>query len=196
LNDGTSLPCGVFLAAVGIRPNIDLAAVADLAVNRGVLVDDRMQTSVPGVFAAGDVAEHNDTVSGLWPIAAKQAEVAAINALGGNERLIAELPVTILKGVGLDVATVGRAEAGSGDQVIVIEDPGTYRRLVLTDGHLVGTVLLGHHPRDLAAATAAVKKRLHLDDEACAAAQVGDWSVLTRPPAPDRALNAVVARPG
>jgi len=113
LKDGTSLPCDVFLAAVGIRPNIELAAVAGLAVNRGVLVDDRMQASVPGVFAAGDVAEHNGMLLGLWPIAAKQAEVAAVNAIGGDERLIAEVPATILKGVGLDVAAVGRTEAWS-----------------------------------------------------------------------------------
>ena len=92
LKDGTSLPCDVFLGAVGIRPNVDLAAAGGLAVNRGILVDDRMQTSVPGVFAAGDVAEHNGMVLGLWPIAAKQAEVAAVNALGGDESLIADVP--------------------------------------------------------------------------------------------------------
>jgi len=184
LKDGTSLPCDVFLAAVGIRPNIELAAVAGLAVNRGVLVDDRMQASVPGVFAAGDVAEHNGMLLGLWPIAAKQAEVAAVNAIGGDERLIAEVPATILKGVGLDVAAVGRTEPGPGDLVIVTEDQGRYRRPVLTEGHVCGAVLLGHHPQDLAAATTAVKRQLVLDDDARSAVQAGDWSVLTKLPVP------------
>ena len=84
LTDGRVLPADVFLAAVGIRPNAELAREAGIAVNRGVVVDDRMQTSAPGVFAAGDVAEHGGLVLGLWPIAAKQGEVAAVNALGGD----------------------------------------------------------------------------------------------------------------
>jgi NADPH-dependent 2,4-dienoyl-CoA reductase/sulfur reductase-like enzyme/ferredoxin len=181
LKDGTSLPCDVFLAAVGIRPNIDLAAASGLAVNRGILVDDRMQTSDPSVFAAGDVAEHNGMVLGLWPIAAKQAEVAAANALGGEETLIAELPATILKGVGLELSAVGQVEPKPGEEVILIEDAGqrSYRKLVLADGRVVGAVILGHHPESLTAATTAVKRELVLDDEARAAVQAGDWSVLT-----------------
>jgi NADPH-dependent 2,4-dienoyl-CoA reductase/sulfur reductase-like enzyme/ferredoxin len=197
LKDGTSVPCEVFLAAVGIRPNTELAAAAGLAVNRGVLVDDRMQTSVPGVFAAGDVAEYNGTVLGLWPTAAKQAEVAAINALGGNEPVTAELPAIILKGVGLELAAVGRAEPLPGEQVIVTEDASqpSYRRLVLADGQVVGAVVLGHHPQDLTAATAAVKKQLILNDEACAAVQAGDWSALTRRSELDGAVVAVARVP-
>ena len=92
LKDGRELPCQLFLGAIGIRPNIGLAKEAGISVNRGVLVDDRMETSVPGVFAAGDVAEHSGLVLGLWPIAAKQGEVAAVNALGGDERLQSDSP--------------------------------------------------------------------------------------------------------
>jgi nitrite reductase (NADH) large subunit len=180
LKDGSSLPCDVFLAAVGIRPNIDLAAAAGLAVNRGILVDDRMQASDPDVFAAGDVAEHNGMVLGLWPIAAKQAEVAAANALGGEERLVAELPATILKGVGLELSAVGRVEPKPGEEVILVEDAGprSYRKLVLAEGQVVGAVILGHHPESLTAATTAVKRELVLDDAARAAVRAGDWSVL------------------
>jgi len=186
LKDGTSLPCDVFLGAVGIRPNVDLAAAGGLAVNRGVLVDDRMQTSVPGVFAAGDVAEHHGMVLGLWPIAAKQAEVAAVNALGGDESLIADVPATILKGVGLELSAVGRAEPEPGEEVIVVEDASqrSYRRLVLADGRVMGAVILGHHPENLAAATSAVKRQRVLDEDARAAVQAGDWSALAAPRQP------------
>lgn len=197
LKDGTSLPCEVFLAAVGIRPNVELAATAGLAVGRGVLVDDHMRTSVPEVYAVGDVAERSGTVLGLWPIAAKQAEVAAINALGGDERLTAELPATILKGVGLELAVVGRAEPLPGEQVFVTEDASqpSYRRLVLAGGQVVGAVVLGHHPQDLTAATAAVKKQLILGAEARAALQAGDWSVLTKRPAQDGAVATAAGVP-
>ena len=56
-------------------------------MERGVLVDDLMRTSAADVYAAGDVAQHDGLVLGLWPVATKQAEVAAVNALGGDERL-------------------------------------------------------------------------------------------------------------
>ena len=124
LGDGTSLPCDILLAAVGIRPNAGLASAAGIAVNRGVIVDDRMQTSVPGVLAAGDVAEHHGRVLGLWPVAVKQAEIAAINALGGDERMTAGRPATIVKGLGLELAAVGQQEPGPEGEVIIAGDPG------------------------------------------------------------------------
>ena len=166
LRDGRTLPCDVFLAAVGIKPNTDLAEKAGIAVNRGILVDDRMQTSVPGIFAAGDVAEHDGLVLGLWPIGAKQGETAAVNALGGDARLTVEIPATILKGVELELSSIGRLEPDPTDEVIVSEDASvpSYRRLVVSRGILVGAIVLGHHPDELAAATAAVKKRELLDD--------------------------------
>ncbi len=186
LKDGTSLPCDVFLAAVGIRPNVDLAVASGLVVNRGIVVDDRMQTSDPWVFAAGDVAEHNGMVLGLWPIAAKQAEVAAVNALGGDEHLIADVPATILKGVGLELSAVGRPEPEPGEEVIIVEDASrrSYRKLVLADRRVTGAVILGHHPENLTAATSAVKQQRVLDEAAGAAVQAGDWSALAAPRQP------------
>jgi len=128
LKDGRTLPCDIFLAAVGIRPNAELAKEAGIAVNRGVIVNDRMETSVPGIFAAGDVAEHDGMVLGLWPIAAKQGEVAAVNALGGpggagGMSLTAEIPATILKGVGVDVFSIGQFAPGDNDTTIVADGP-------------------------------------------------------------------------
>ena len=180
LTDGRTLGCDVFLACVGISSNTDLADAAGITVKRGIVVDDRMQTSAPGIYAAGDVAEHDGRVLGLWPIAAKQGEVAALNALGGDERLSAEIPATILKGVGLELSSIGRVEPETGDELIVVEDArrSSYRRLILSNGVVVGALIIGHHPEDLAAATAAVKKQLQLDAAARAALRAGDWRSL------------------
>ncbi|WP_448639209.1 FAD-dependent oxidoreductase [Geodermatophilus sp. URMC 63] len=180
LTDRRALRCDVFLAAVGIRPDVDLARAAGIPVNRGVLVDDRMATAVPGVFAAGDVAEHGGRVWGLWPIAAKQGEVAAVNALGGDETLAAEVPATLLKGVGLDLFSIGRVEPEPGEEVLVAEDASlpSYRRLVVAGRAVVGGVVLGHHPEDVTAVTAAVKRGLELDDVVLAGLRAGDWRVL------------------
>jgi NADPH-dependent 2,4-dienoyl-CoA reductase/sulfur reductase-like enzyme/ferredoxin len=178
LTDGRVVPCEMFLAAVGIRPNADIAVRAGIACSKGVLVDDRMQSSIPGVFAAGDVAEHGGLVLGLWPIAAKQGETAAVNALGGDQRLVAEIPATILKGVDLELSSVGQVEPGPGDEVIVTEGPQSYRRLVISRGTLVGAIVIGHHPEDLAAASAAVRKRQLLDAWALSELRSGRWDVL------------------
>jgi len=141
-----------------------------------------METSVSGVFAAGDVAEHDGRILGLWPIAAKQGEVAAVNALGGNVTLTAEVPATILKGVGLDLFSIGTFTARPGDQVVVDEDPDpaapSYRRLVISGGRAVGAVVLGTYPEVVAAITAAVKKRAEIPPELVAELRRGDWGAL------------------
>lgn len=178
LKDGRTVPCEVFLAAIGIRPNVELARDAGIPVNRGVLVDDRMQTRAHGVYAAGDVAEHGGQVFGLWPIATEQAEAAAVNALGGEKLLTAETPATILKGVDLELFSIGTVKAGSADEVSVVDRPGSYRRLVLSGGRAAGATVLGHHPRDVAAAQKAVRNQIGVEVHALPALRAGDWSVL------------------
>ena len=180
LKDDRTIPCDIFLACVGIRPNIRLAEEAGLATGRGIVVNDRMETSAPGVFAAGDVAELDGQVLGLWPTASKQAEIAAVNALGGDERLSPEAPATILKGVGLELTSVGRLEASGDDEVIVTEDAArwSYRRLVISEGRVVGMVVLGRHPDDVASATAAIKKQTEVSPDQLEALRQGEWQVL------------------
>jgi NAD(P)H-nitrite reductase large subunit len=180
LRDGRELPCDLFLAAVGIRPNAELAEQAGIAVNRGILVNDRMETTAPGVFAAGDVAEHDGRVLGLWPIAAKQGEVAAVNALGGDARLTAEIPATILKGVGIDLYSIGKITPGPGDEIIAHENPAApaYRWLLVSEGRAAGAIVLGHDPDLVASATAAVKNRAELDNLTRARLIQGDWAAL------------------
>jgi NADPH-dependent 2,4-dienoyl-CoA reductase/sulfur reductase-like enzyme/ferredoxin len=188
LRDGRHVRCQVFMAATGIRPNIDLARDAGIPVGKGVLVDDYMRTRVRGVFAAGDVAEHGNQSFGLWPVAVEQAEAAAVNALGGDMIVTAETPATILKGVGLELFSIGKVEASPTDDVIVIDRPQvpSYRRIVLSGGCVVGATVLGHHPADVTAAKSAVPKKLRVSPDALAALRAGDWSVLTAEPSPAR----------
>lgn len=180
LRDGRTLPCDLFLTAVGIRPNIDLARRAGIPVGRGVLVDDRMRTRVPSVFAAGDVAEHAGMVHGLWPVAANQAQTAAVNALGGDMVITPESPATMLKGVDLELFSAGQIRPGPHDEVVVCDRPHvpSYRRLVVSQGRVVGATILGHHPRDLAAAQKAVKASIAIDNATLDSLGRGDWTVL------------------
>ena len=145
----------MFLAAAGITPNAELARAAGLAVNRGVLVDERMRTQDHAILAAGDVADHAGRVHGLWPVAVAQAEVAADNAVGGRKEYRGSVPFTMLKVVGVELTSVGRFEEQATDEVIVLEEPGgRYRKLVIEDGRIAGAILLGHSAEVAAVRTA------------------------------------------
>ena len=104
-----------------------------------------MRTSDPVIFAAGDVAEFDGRVVGLWPIAVDQAEVAACNALGSERRYAEPVLSTILKVVGADMLSVGRVEPAEGDEIVVEEEPSShrYRRLVIRNDRLEGAILIG-----------------------------------------------------
>jgi NAD(P)H-nitrite reductase large subunit len=137
---------GAVAVGVGVVPRSDLASAAGLAVDNGVLVDAALKTSAPAIFAAGDVAEHDGRVWGLWPTAVEQAKIAATNATGGSDRYAGSVPVTMLKVSGVDLTSIGRFDPEEGDVVIALEDPieSRYRKLVLRDGRIVGAILLGY----------------------------------------------------
>jgi nitrite reductase (NADH) large subunit len=193
LRDGRRLEAQILLVAAGIQPNVELARDARLTVGRGVLVDDRMRTSDPAVFAAGDVAEFDAQVPGLWPTAVAQAEVAAENAAGGDKAYSPPVPVTILKVVGIELASLGRFEAAAHEESIVFEDPaaGRYRKLVIADGRIVGAILLGHG-NDVAAVRTAITRSFDVTAR-IDALRAGRWDVLTQLSGGEPLVPAAVA---
>jgi NAD(P)H-nitrite reductase large subunit len=165
---------------VGIRPNVELARQAGIPVGKGVLVDSRMRTRVPDVYAAGDIAEHDGNVFGLWPIASEQGQTAAVNALGGDLTVTSQTPATLLKGVDLELFSIGRVTAENDDEVIVCEPggPASYRCVLLSGGRIVGATVLGHHPNDVTILQKAVRSGAEVDARQAAALRRGECSVL------------------
>jgi NADPH-dependent 2,4-dienoyl-CoA reductase/sulfur reductase-like enzyme/ferredoxin len=177
LADGRGLETDVFLAAAGIAPNAELARSAGLAVNRGVLVDERMRTQDYSILAAGDVAEHAGRVHGLWPVAVEQAEVAADNAVGGDKEYQGSIPFTMLKVVGVELTSIGRFEEQAGDEVVALEEPGgKYRKLVIEDGRIAGAILLGYST-EVAAVRTAINRGFHVSG-VMDALRAGRWNTL------------------
>lgn len=181
LKDGGELPADVFLACTGVKPNVDLAKAAGIATGRGILVDDRMRTNVPGVYAAGDVAEHEGVAFGLWPVAVEQGEVAATNALGGERQYVGYVPSTMLKVSGVDLLSTGTFSARAEDEWEVVDEQPErfkYRKLVIASGRLVGAILLGYP--ELAGLLAGLVKQGADLTPIVAALRRGDWDGLAQ----------------
>jgi nitrite reductase (NADH) large subunit len=145
LADGRVIPADLVVMAVGVRPNTALAAQAGLAVNRGVVVDDGLQTSAADVFAIGECAEHRGQCYGLVEPAYEQASILARRLAGRPAGYAGSVLATNLKVSGVDVFSVGDFIGQPGTEAIVLQDPGlgVYRKLVIAQDRLVGAVLYG-----------------------------------------------------
>jgi NAD(P)H-nitrite reductase large subunit len=148
-DSGRTVRADIVVVCAGVAPNLSLAANAGLAVGKGVLVDDRMRTSDPSVYAAGDVAEFAGAPSGLWPTAVAQGRVAGVNAAGGQAHYRPTPVRMILKGVGIAVQSAGTTSPGPGDDLEVTEgraDEVQYRAVLRRDGAVRGAVFVGDWP--------------------------------------------------
>ncbi|GJL87328.1 MAG: nitrite reductase large subunit [Minwuia thermotolerans] len=146
LDDGTEIPADIVVMAVGIKPSIALAKDAGLEVNRGVLVNDLMQTSDPAIYAVGECVEHRATCYGLVaPLYEMAKSVGA--GLAGDDSLAYEgsITATKLKVTGVDLYSAGDFAEGDDREEIVLRDAShaIYKRLVLRDNRIIGAVLYG-----------------------------------------------------
>ena len=129
--------------SVGVRANAHLAAEAGLNVNRGIVVDHRLQTSDPSIYAAGDAVELEGQGFGLWTQATEQGRIAGMNMAGGHRRYQPSAPFTLLHIAGIRLFSVG--EIQDYDQTVdgFDEEKQRWKRLYLQNGRAVGGVLIG-----------------------------------------------------
>ena len=145
LKDGREVAADLVVVAAGIRANSDLAATAGLTVNRGIAVDDHMQSSKADIYAIGECAEHRGVCYGLVEPAYEQARVLAAHLAGEAAAYKGSVLATNLKVSGVNVFSAGDFIGAAGTESIVLSDPGlgSYKKLVLQDHKLVGAVLFG-----------------------------------------------------
>jgi len=151
LSDGAVLLADLVISATGVLPNVGFLQDSGVACQRGVLIDDRMEASARGVFAAGDCAEALDVVTGeriisaIQPNAADQASCAALNMAGKDARLPGVFLLNVLDTLGLVSTSFGLWQGVPGGQHVerVDEEGFRYLRLEFHEDHLVGANTVG-----------------------------------------------------
>ncbi len=146
-------PADLVIMAAGVRPETELAEKAGLAVNRGIVANEMLQTSDPDIYAAGDCAEARDMLTGeqqvlpIWPKAYSQGLYAGRNMAGAETPHPGGLPMNSISYYGLPTISVGVVNPPESTEYEVDswldEEEGRYRKLVLKDDKLVGFVLIG-----------------------------------------------------
>ncbi len=145
LAGGRSIEADAVVFAAGIRPNIELARAAGVPTDRGVIVDDHMETNVEGVFALGECAQHRGVCYGLVEPAYEQARALAAHLAGQDGQYAGSVVSTNLKVSGVNVFSAGDFLGREGSEAIVWSDAsmGMYKKLVIAGDRLVGAVLVG-----------------------------------------------------
>ena len=143
LEGGEKLPAEMVVVSAGVRPNLEMAKALNLKHDKGIMVDERMKTSLPDVFAAGDVAEFKGIPYGIWIAAMEQGQIAGANMGGGDAVYRGTVMANTLKVVGIDLASAGDIDVENKLESRIITDEKTYKKLVFKENQVVGCILLG-----------------------------------------------------
>lgn len=151
LDNGQELDCGLVIVGKGVNANTDLAKDTDIKTHWGIVVDPHMQTSIEGIFAAGDCAEAYDIafeepmVNALWTTATEQGRIAGFNMAGEARSYDGSIAENSVEFFDLPIVSLGITRPKEGYEEIVRRDPSkmVYKKLVLKENKVVGAVLVG-----------------------------------------------------
>ena len=166
LKSGKEIPFDILVVAVGVRPNTELVKDAGGEVSRGIVTDEKQQTSLQNVYAAGDCAESFDITSGvrkvlaLLPNAYRQGYTAGVNMAGGEAAFADAMPLNAIGFFGSHVLTAGSYE---GESFVQAEEGNVYRKFFCKDGVLKGFILV-NSPERAGIYTALIRNKTPLSE--------------------------------
>ncbi len=144
--DGKEATADMVVIAAGVKPRIELAHAAGLETDRGIVVNDRLQTSAPNILAAGDSVQHRGRVYGIIPASFQQARTAAQCLAGQDQAYSGTIPSNTLKVVGVEVTSIGLVNPETEAVEEIRRDDaerGIYKKIVLQGGRLKGSIWMG-----------------------------------------------------
>ncbi|MBN2650843.1 MAG: NAD(P)/FAD-dependent oxidoreductase [Spirochaetales bacterium] len=142
LANGTQLDADIVVVSAGVRPNLDLAKASGIEVNRGILVNDRMETNFEGVYAIGDCCEHRSIVYGQVEPAWQHADVAAGNILGDDLKYSGTKPMAKLKVTGIPVFSTGDISKDEGE-VYSLKEKDRYIKVFVNKERITSAMVIG-----------------------------------------------------
>ncbi|HFJ9467044.1 FAD-dependent oxidoreductase [Bacillus thuringiensis] len=143
MNDNSQINCDSIVYSIGVTPNTILVHDTAIKLNRGIVVDEEMRTNIDSVYAAGDVAEVNNEIEGLWGTALEQGRVAGSNMVSKTAIYKKEIPTTIFNAFNVSLFSIGVVNEEQCDTTIVEEDgKEKYTRLFIKDNKIVGVISL------------------------------------------------------
>lgn len=166
--DGSSIDTDLVVMSAGIVPNTELAKESGIETNRGIVVNDVMETSAPNVFSVGECAEHQGITYGLVKPLYEQADILAGYITGTSSRTYeGSLTHARLKISGIDVFSIGRLEASETTEVLEIHDETEklYKKVILQDEIIVGAILYGDVEQESTLLSLVSKQKPMSDEE-------------------------------
>ncbi|AKN32622.1 pyridine nucleotide-disulfide oxidoreductase [Clostridium carboxidivorans P7] len=166
LIDGkVELKCDTVIYSTGIKANIDLLEKTNIQTARGILVNNKMETNIKGVYAAGDIAEYNNQISGLWNIAIAQGRVAGYN-IAGREMIYENIiPVTTLNAFGISLFSMGCIDETKPTNILVEENNNLkeYKKIFIKNNKVVGAIVIGDTKKS-PLLKSSIEKEINLDE--------------------------------
>lgn len=169
LKSGKTHEADMIVCGTGVRPNIDFLKDSGLDIQQGILTNERQETNVPDVYAAGDCAECFDFLSGervvhaIWPTAVEQGRVAGANMAGDSQTYPGSLSWNVTELFDLTMASVGEFRDRPDLEPVIFHNPSAnvYRKLLLDNGRIVGAVVIGRaqHVQDMGVVQAMIRRR-------------------------------------
>lgn len=161
--DNTIEECDMLIYAAGISPNSQVVSGSNIAVNKGIVVNNKMETNIKDVYAAGDVSEFNGTVFGLWNVATMQGKVAGINIAGEEAYFEGVVPVTTLEAFGISLFSMGVIDEEQASYIIKEEDieKNIYKKIIIKEDRVIGGLFL-NNPRAAVPLKEAIIKNVNL----------------------------------
>lgn len=147
LEDGRKIYADLLIISAGIVPNIDLAKNSNILVNKGVIVNEYMETNIKDIYSCGDCVEFKGRIYGIISASLEQSYVAGKNILGERIKYYGTIPSNTLKVTGIALTSIGEINPpeNGGFEIIIKKDveKGFYRKLILKENIILGAILLG-----------------------------------------------------
>ena len=163
--DNETYQCDTIMYSIGTKPNTDFLENTSIDIDRGIIVNNRMETNVAGIFAAGDVVQYNDMIPGLWNIAIGQGKIAGYNMVGKDIEYDTIIPVTTLNAFGLSLFSMGIVKEDYASHIILDDrsNDNIYNKVFISNDKVIGAIAVGSI-KSSPALKSAIEKDINIQD--------------------------------